>query len=65
MAKVAQPNDFLAVIANWGPCPFFVDCNGNGVWDFIDVQDGTSQDCNGNVVPDECDIADANWGVCP
>jgi hypothetical protein len=34
-----------------------LDCNGNGVPDFIDIQQSTSQDCNGNGVPDECDIA--------
>jgi hypothetical protein len=50
--------DFLALLARWGPCHFFVDCNGNGVFDFIDMADGTSPDCNVNAVPDECDLAD-------
>jgi len=50
--------DFLELLANWGPCSFFRDCNGNSVFDFIDLRDGTSLDCNGNDVPDECDIAD-------
>lgn len=32
------------------------DCNGNGVEDTIDLQNGTSSDCDGNAVPDECDL---------
>ncbi len=31
------------------------DCNGNGVFDYIDLSLGTSADCNVNRVPDECD----------
>ncbi|UCE59407.1 MAG: choice-of-anchor B family protein [Phycisphaerales bacterium] len=34
------------------------DCNGNGLYDYCDIDDRTSGDCNGNDVPDECDIAD-------
>ncbi len=34
-----------------------LDCNGNGIEDTVDINEGTSQDCNGNGVPDECDIA--------
>jgi len=30
------------------------DCNGNGVDDATDIQNGTSQDCDSNGVPDEC-----------
>jgi len=30
------------------------DCNGNGVDDWFDILDGTSQDRNGNGTPDEC-----------
>ncbi len=34
-----------------------VDCNGNGVYDHLDIwPNGTSMDCNCNFVPDECDI---------
>jgi len=32
------------------------DCNGNGVPDDCDIEDGVSEDCNNNLVPDECDI---------
>ena len=39
-----------------GPC--FLDCNGNGVEDDVDIASGTSQDCNNNDIPDECDIAE-------
>jgi hypothetical protein len=31
------------------------DCNGNGIPDATDIDQGTSLDCNGNLVPDECD----------
>lgn len=34
------------------------DCNGNGVEDSCDIEDGTSRDCNENTIPDDCDIAD-------
>ena len=50
--------DFLALLVHWGPCSFFVDCNGNGVFDLLDLLNDTSPDCNGNGVPDECDITD-------
>ena len=30
------------------------DCNGNGIADNLDIQNGTSQDCDANGVPDEC-----------
>jgi hypothetical protein len=33
----------------------FVDCNGNGEDDAIDLLNGTSPDVNGNGVPDECE----------
>lgn len=32
-----------------------VDCNGNGVDDADEVEDGSAPDCNTNGVPDECD----------
>jgi glucose/arabinose dehydrogenase len=32
------------------------DCNGNGVGDDLDIEDGTSDDDNGNGIPDECDL---------
>ena len=34
------------------------DCNENGVCDWVDLLEGTSEDCNENGIPDECDIAD-------
>ncbi len=33
----------------------FPDCNGNGIADSIDLEQGTSKDCNGNLIPDECE----------
>ncbi len=32
------------------------DCNGNDIFDRIDIRDGTSLDCNSNGIPDECDL---------
>jgi hypothetical protein len=34
------------------------DCNGNGIADSVDIEEGTSYDLNENDIPDECDIAD-------
>lgn len=31
------------------------DCNENGIWDAIDIAEGTSYDCNENGIPDECE----------
>ncbi len=39
-------------------------CNGNGYWDWADIQYGISQDCNCNCIPDECDIAVGPTGDC-
>ena len=50
--------DFLELLANWGPCSHFFDCNGNGIFDLIDLNDATSPDCNSNAAPDECDVAE-------
>jgi hypothetical protein len=35
--------------------PGLYDCNGNGVHDICDIEDGTSSDENGNGIPDECE----------
>jgi hypothetical protein len=35
--------------------PPISDCNGNGIPDRQDIDDGRSDDCNGNGVPDECE----------
>jgi len=34
------------------------DCNGNGVPDGCDIDDGISADCDGDGQPDECDLVD-------
>jgi hypothetical protein len=36
------------------------DCNSNGVFDLLDIEDGTSLDCQPNGVPDECEWSDPN-----
>jgi hypothetical protein len=36
------------------------DCNGNGVRDSQDINNGTSQDANGNGSPDECEDCNGN-----
>ncbi|HZL84940.1 MAG TPA: NF038122 family metalloprotease [Candidatus Krumholzibacteria bacterium] len=51
------PNDIRAFgLIGWN---VDTDCNGNGIPDFIDIRDGTSQDVNGDDRPDEC-FADCN-----
>lgn len=47
-------NALDVVVLDRGGLP---DCNGDGVLDYFDIQEGTSQDCDGNLVPDECDVA--------
>lgn len=37
-----------------------LDCNGNGVCDYLDNISGEALDCNGNGVPDECEDCDGN-----
>lgn len=32
------------------------DCNGNGIADAVDIQNGTSLDLNANAIPDECEL---------
>ncbi len=39
------------------------DCNGNGIDDGTDIQNGTSQDCDANGVPDECQSDSDGDGV--
>jgi hypothetical protein len=40
--------------ATVGPVTNSEDCNGNGVADSLDIQNGTSRDCDGDLIPDEC-----------
>ena len=49
---LGNPLDVL--VLDRGAAP---DCNLDGVLDYLDILEGTSQDCDGNLVPDECDIA--------
>ena len=50
--------------ADDNPC----DCNNNGVEDWLDIQNLTSDDCDGNGVPDDCEPGaccfTADSGVC-
>ncbi len=41
----------LAINGGWE----MLDCNGNGIPDRIDLEEGTSGDANGNDIPDECE----------
>jgi len=49
------------------PCEGISDCNNNGVDDFQDIQNQTSEDCNGSFVPDECELVgnDQNGNLIP
>jgi hypothetical protein len=40
----------------------FMDCDGNGTHDRLDIIAGTHGDCNGNWIPDPCDIASGSSG---
>jgi formylglycine-generating enzyme required for sulfatase activity len=40
------------------------DCNGNGVPDYCDINQGISADCNMNGIPDECDISSGRARDC-
>jgi hypothetical protein len=47
-----------------------LDCNGDGIGDAYEIQEGLTPDCNGNGIPDSCDIAsgespDANGNGIP
>jgi hypothetical protein len=42
-------------IVDIGAYEFQPDCNGNGVPDYLDIAQGTSQDMDGDGVPDECE----------
>ncbi len=47
------PNPFIeSDLSGSGGC---ADCNQNGIPDYLDIQNGTSEDCNTNGVPDECE----------
>lgn len=45
--------------------PSLLDCNGNGVYDQIDINSGFSTDINGNGVPDECEVVGRPYCYCP
>ena len=38
------------------PPSFFADCNGNGIFDHLEIESGFSPDCDENGVPDGCDV---------
>lgn len=54
---VVGPADFAALLDHWGACPGLVDCNGNGVYDLVDLAQGAGEDCNANAILDGCDLA--------
>ena len=37
------------------PDSCYADCNGNGINDLVEIDQGVVEDCNGNCSPDECD----------
>lgn len=46
------------------PSPF-LDCNGNGVEDAVDIGNGTSTDTNKNGIPDDCESLGTPFCLCP
>lgn len=55
-----KANDGSANSHYVGTVTLDVDCNGNGVPDWDDINGGTSTDFNHNAIPDKCDIAGGN-----
>ncbi len=53
MFQTGSPSEII--FEGLAPAATFIDCNGNGMADFIDIQSAESLDCDGNGVPDECD----------
>lgn len=49
--------DYYAYNLSWYPNRMTGDCNGNGVFDSIEIDQGAVTDCDGNGVPDVCDLA--------
>ena len=41
-------------------CDLLLDCNENGIYDWIEIQKGLAQDVNGNGIPDECELFPAD-----
>jgi hypothetical protein len=60
-------DDYNNGVIGPGHCGDITDCNGNGIDDAIDIENGTSQDTNQNGIPDECEgsITDYcnGWGA--
>ncbi len=58
--------EFLSSMLYLGEWIWETDCNGNGVDDTDDIDNGTSQDENGNGIPDECEAipGDLNGDGC-
>jgi hypothetical protein len=50
---ILLPPLLLFVVA--APAALARDCNGNGVEDVTDINNGDSKDCNGNNIPDGCE----------
>lgn len=42
-----------------------LDCNQNGIDDYLDIANGTSTDCNSDNIPDECNSSDCNGNGIP
>ena len=49
------PNPLGSLPLDRGAFEFNDDCNGNGISDILDIQDG-APDCNGDLIPDECEL---------
>jgi len=51
---VSNPGMYLEFPIDINNCGI-IDCNENGIPDYMDIANGTSFDCDGNGVPDECE----------
>ncbi len=55
-SNASEANAAVAGLAQNRPSVRPEDCNNNGVRDYFDIADETSEDGNGNGVPDECEV---------
>jgi subtilisin family serine protease len=53
---ISAVKDGCMLLGGVGIVATMSDCNGNGIDDWFDIQDGTSLDLNGNEIPDECEL---------
>ena len=62
--RIQDGDNDLAAVVDLGAYEYRPDCNGNGIWDDVDIAAGTSNDCDVTRIPDECEpngLADCDF----